>query len=300
MQSTEEAHFDHQENEQDTDGFQSATINRLKMLSLNNTSSFPTTIASIPSSTATRCNACSGSSSFKRRSPSSSSLQQPAAKKQLLSLLTPPSSATAKPSLPIKTRMAPPSPVPILRRCISDPVTSPGINPQSPENATTTVSGATPSPTKGTASLPPIPRVLRRSISDPLSRSPSSGELGSGSRNRGGLDSPSSKSLKRLKNRMREMREMIHRWDEVMGEEDEDENSNGCGNCGTITEVGFTETETGCGNCGAITEVGFTETETEEAVSVEKTGDCLVIHFKCPCKKDYQILLSGNNCFYKL
>ncbi|CAI0414885.1 unnamed protein product [Linum tenue] len=38
----------------------------------------------------------------------------------------------------------------------------------------------------------------------------------------------------------------------------------------------------------------------EESVNVERTGECLIINFKCPCKKGYQILLSGTSCYYKL
>lgn len=93
-------------------------------------------------------------------------------------------------------------------------------------------------------------------------------------------------SLKTLKERMSEMREMIQWWEKIVGEEGEEEDNNGRGNhdIGTITEV----------ECAAETETG------EEAVSVERTGECLVLHFKCPCTKGYQILLSGNNCYYKL
>lgn len=40
--------------------------------------------------------------------------------------------------------------------------------------------------------------------------------------------------------------------------------------------------------------------DAEEAVSVEWAEKCLSIHFKCPCGKGYQILLSGNNRYYKL
>ncbi|KAG6778619.1 hypothetical protein POTOM_014957 [Populus tomentosa] len=38
----------------------------------------------------------------------------------------------------------------------------------------------------------------------------------------------------------------------------------------------------------------------EESVCVEKSGDCFIVHFKCPCGKRYQILLSGGNCYYKI
>lgn len=42
------------------------------------------------------------------------------------------------------------------------------------------------------------------------------------------------------------------------------------------------------------------EEKGSESVWVEKAGEGLVIHFKCPCKKGYEILLAGNNCYYKL
>ncbi|OMO52099.1 hypothetical protein COLO4_37412 [Corchorus olitorius] len=42
------------------------------------------------------------------------------------------------------------------------------------------------------------------------------------------------------------------------------------------------------------------EVDCEKAVRVQKIGDCLDLHFKCPCGKGYQILLSGQNCYYKL
>ena len=38
----------------------------------------------------------------------------------------------------------------------------------------------------------------------------------------------------------------------------------------------------------------------EEAVWVERNGECLILHFKCPCGKGYQILLTGKSCYYKL
>ncbi|KAK8629059.1 hypothetical protein V6N13_077916 [Hibiscus sabdariffa] len=40
--------------------------------------------------------------------------------------------------------------------------------------------------------------------------------------------------------------------------------------------------------------------EFEETVGVQKIGECLDLHFPCPCGKGYQILLSGENCYYKL
>ncbi|KAH0668531.1 hypothetical protein KY289_023024 [Solanum tuberosum] len=48
------------------------------------------------------------------------------------------------------------------------------------------------------------------------------------------------------------------------------------------------------------TDSGGGEALCEEAVWVERMGNCLILHFKCPCGKGYQILLCGNNCYYKL
>ena len=40
--------------------------------------------------------------------------------------------------------------------------------------------------------------------------------------------------------------------------------------------------------------------EFEESVYVERVEEGLTVHFKCPCGKGYQILLSGRSCYYKL
>ncbi|CAN4121921.1 unnamed protein product [Withania somnifera] len=84
--------------------------------------------------------------------------------------------------------------------------------------------------------------------------------------------------LKRMKDGMREMR----LWCDLMIQEEEtshEENNK---------IVKDDETETGG------------EALYEEAVWVERMGSCLILHFKCPCGKGYQILLYGNNCYYKL
>ncbi|WCJ25923.1 hypothetical protein M5689_007776 [Euphorbia peplus] len=41
-------------------------------------------------------------------------------------------------------------------------------------------------------------------------------------------------------------------------------------------------------------------TESDEHVFAERTGDSLIVHFKCPCSRGFQILLSGTHCYYKL
>ncbi|KAL7000395.1 hypothetical protein U1Q18_001544 [Sarracenia purpurea var. burkii] len=310
MESTE-----HCQELDESGGFQSAAINRLALLTLNNVTEPP------PPTAANRCAMCG--SSVKRRSPSSSFLQEPTAKKQLILLTPPPTAAAADKHLPpISFQISPPSPnstfnsLPILRRCVSDPINSPGttnarappipfLNSQSPENTKTNHPVSTPSPPKASTSLPPLPRALRRSVSDPTqspyqlttdttlphtsprtpSQSPNSSELGSEPTK--GEKNHSSKRLKRMKDRMREM---IQWCDEAMHEGEEEDDGAGCEE---------NNNDDGDGN-NIITEEECAQIETEEAVSVERNGDCLIIHFKCPCNKAYQILLSGKNCYYKL
>ncbi|KAG6423049.1 hypothetical protein SASPL_113433 [Salvia splendens] len=81
-------------------------------------------------------------------------------------------------------------------------------------------------------------------------------------------ENPTAKKLKRMKERLREMREW---WNQVATEDEDEEEC---------------EEET--------------QNPSQEAVFVEKSGECLVLHFKCPCGDGYQILLSGNNLYYKL
>ncbi|KAH6778098.1 hypothetical protein C2S52_006394 [Perilla frutescens var. hirtella] len=155
-----------------------------------------------------------------------------------------------------------------------------------------------------------------------LSRSPSCGE------------SPSAKRLKRMKERLREM---SHWWTQVASEDDDEENvesetycidndpknmsgSNSGGGMGgglgwglRITEwkdipvelllmiLSLVDDQTVIVASGVQEESEtVVENPSQEAVFVEKTGDCLVLHFKCPCGDGYQILLSGSNCYYKL
>ncbi|MBA0618750.1 hypothetical protein Godav_028048 [Gossypium davidsonii] len=164
-------------------------------------------------------------------------------------------------------------PLPLLQRSTSDPYT-----PTKPSLSDTAKALEDTPLSKGSASssLPPRAPVLSRSISDPifspaksLSRSSSSYEMGVELIKE---ESPSAKRLKRMKERMKEMSNW---WGEAMRE---------------VEDVLCT-TE-------AIKDNG--EPDCEEAVRVEKIGECLDLHFKCPCGKGYKILLSGKNCYYKL
>ncbi|KAG5603744.1 hypothetical protein H5410_025236 [Solanum commersonii] len=152
-------------------------------------------------------------------------------------------------------------------------------------------SPVTPSPTPSPAKpplAPPFPQPLYRTTSDPTGKSPkppshrtltrtsswSPNEL-----NFNNGESPTTMRLKRMKDGMREMRQ----WCDLMIQEEEE----------TFHEenkiVKDDEIDSGGG-----------EALCEEAVWVERMGNCLILHFKCPCGKGYQILLCGNNCYYKL
>uniref|UniRef100_M0ZJQ2 Uncharacterized protein n=1 Tax=Solanum tuberosum TaxID=4113 RepID=M0ZJQ2_SOLTU len=151
-------------------------------------------------------------------------------------------------------------------------------------------SPVTPSPSPSPAKpplAPPFPRPLYRTTSDPTGKSPkppshrtltrtvswSPNEL-----NFNNGESPTTMRLKRMKDGMREMRQ----WCDLMIQEEEE----------TFHEENKIVKDDEIDSGG--------EALCEEAVWVERMGNCLILHFKCPCGKGYQILLCGNNCYYKL
>ncbi|XP_048129578.1 uncharacterized protein LOC115750701 isoform X2 [Rhodamnia argentea] len=152
-----------------------------------------------------------------------------------------------------------------------------GVN---PAMATTPLLGrASSSP----SSLPPRP-PLQRTVSDPTPHhfpgpinSFSSGSSSSGGRG-SAEDSPNSMRLKRMKHCLNEMGKW---WDHVMCEAEED---------GPYTQDNTLSTEV----------ERKAKQENQETVSVEVAGDCLCINLGCTCGKGFQILISGNKCYYKL
>ncbi|KAK4421619.1 hypothetical protein Salat_2112500 [Sesamum alatum] len=97
----------------------------------------------------------------------------------------------------------------------------------------------------GTPPLPPLSRNI--------SRSPSCG------------DSPSTKRLKRMRDRLKEMSQW---WNQVVHEGEEEENEPENYSTDNVTNE---ESETD------------PENPAQEAVWVEKNGESLILHFKCPC-----------------
>ncbi|XP_052729461.1 uncharacterized protein LOC128195550 [Vigna angularis] len=151
---------------------------------------------------------------------------------------------------------------PVLRRCVSDPCRPPAPAP--------------PTPAERGSGLPPLPPGLRRSVSDLSTPSPSL--------NAEETATPDSVKLRRMKERLKEMRQW---WDEVM-KDDEEENVREEEECiAAEDEKVLPQDDLGAG-------------DSEEAVSVEWAEKCVSLGFRCPCGKGYEVLLSENNCYYKL
>ncbi|GKV04905.1 hypothetical protein SLEP1_g16998 [Rubroshorea leprosula] len=179
------------------------------------------------------------------------------------------------PLVPIPTQSSPPH-----RRYVSDPYSPPmssnfqpldSLVSQPPPEDAEIVADTLP-PRGGPSSLPPKPPVRRRLMVDAtpspdksFTRSPSSKEITR-------EESPHIQRWQRMKDRLKEMNE----WLDEIRESEEPR---------VTKDPAKDENE---------------EEEIEEAVWVEKTGECLVVHFKCPCGKGYQILLSEGKCYYKL
>ncbi|XP_011017611.1 PREDICTED: uncharacterized protein LOC105120903 [Populus euphratica] len=155
-----------------------------------------------------------------------------------------------------------------FHRCFSDPCSKPVASQlalQSPLDSSKMVG-------TNAASLPSQP-ALRRSVSDP-------------SPNESCSRSSSFKWMKKMRDSMKEINQL---WEEIIMPVDEEPP---CEN--HEEDDKGTELE----NINAIK--SDSETDCEESVTVERTGECLIIHFKCFCGEGYQILLYGRNCYYKL
>ncbi|KAF5736693.1 hypothetical protein HS088_TW14G00843 [Tripterygium wilfordii] len=174
------------------------------------------------------------------------------------------------PSVPVHFQE---SSFPVLRRCASDPCNPP----QSPPENSKIPGGNASTPSSYSASLPPLPPSLRRSVSDPMPSPAKSFSRWSSSNEMGPEQSTNSKRLKRMKEGLKEMKMW---WEELLNEAEE-----------------ATAAEEITHNLSAQAD---SVAEFEEAVTVERTGDCLLVNFKCPCGKGYQFLLSGKSCYYKL
>ncbi|KAL6526633.1 hypothetical protein OROGR_015723 [Orobanche gracilis] len=265
--------------------------------------------------------------STKRQYPlSPSSFQEPLPKRATLHFPSSPSTAVGNDSSASEdddhlfgfTRLPLPHPFPAtaspppLQRTLSEPLHSPdAINPPAPPPQS---SGFRLSPNPvprqplqenpNRSTVPqdsyPFPNaepVIHRTISDPSPVANIQAESVDGtpprrpplarnlSRSPSCVESPSTKRLRRMKERLSEMSQW---WNQVVREGEEEDHESENYFVHKIHKHLQEEPENETGN------------SSQEAVWVEKNGESLVIHFKCPCGAVYQILLSGNNCYYKL
>ncbi|XP_047938649.1 uncharacterized protein LOC125186339 [Salvia hispanica] len=169
-----------------------------------------------------------------------------------------------------------------LRRTISEPIYSPGTTNSTAAPPRSSEIPNSPAPVNAGQEM--APPALHRTMSAPIPvfaatpPRPSAGRKPSRSPTRG--ENPSAKRLKRMKERLKVMSEW---WNQVASEDDDEEN---------LESENDNDPKEEC--------EGEAEIPSQEAVFVEKSGECLVLHFKCPCGDGYQILLSGDNCYYKL
>ncbi|KAJ0035712.1 hypothetical protein Pint_25187 [Pistacia integerrima] len=197
----------------------------------------------------------------------------------------PTTSATTSPSVSASAPNTSPS-HPFLQRCVSDlgdplPTQVAAETPQSPQSQNANM--VCPGTPLSAAKFPPIPSALRRSVSDPNpSPAPTFSSSSDGVEE---YDVPNAKWAREVSNLMKQV---TRKWDEKLGfEEDKGSEENHYQNNTNNVENNNATVD----NCGE---------DCVEAVTMEKAGECLIIHFKCPCCRGYQILLSGKNCYYKL
>ncbi|KAJ0092473.1 hypothetical protein Patl1_25759 [Pistacia atlantica] len=236
----------------------------------------------------------SSSSATLKRSSSESNTLQPSSKKPNINptslfgfskIPLPTTSANTSPSVSAPASNTSPS-HPFLRRCVYDlgdplPTQVAAETPQSPQSQNANM--VCPGTPLSAAKFPPIPSTLRRSVSDP-NPSPAP-TLSSSCDGVGEYDVPNAEWARKFSNCMKEM---ARKWDELLGfEEDKGREENHNRSYSNNVENNNASMD----NCGE---------DFVEAVTVEKAGECLIIHFKCPCGRGYQILLSGKNCYYKL
>ncbi|XP_047329561.1 uncharacterized protein LOC124932894 [Impatiens glandulifera] len=267
----------HQEMGNQEDANEFGAINGIATLNLRNTLT-DTTSADHRPPLSHHCSACG---CFIKKRSHSSSLLSPSPKKKLLFS---PSAASNDGNVCefAKSPIAGNS----LHRWNSDSIISSEFGPKAGEILTTS------SPARAFSSLPPLPRPLVRSVSDPpplglldTSQFPISGEIGPSSIVR--VENPSYNKMKKMKE---QLKEMIQYWEDIDDEDDDEEEENG----GSI-EMRNCEKED-----EKVIERHEGEEEETETISVERHGNSLIIQLNCSCGKGSQILLSGKNCYHKL
>ncbi|CAI9096091.1 OLC1v1032163C1 [Oldenlandia corymbosa var. corymbosa] len=249
---------------------------------------------------------CTNCAFNKRQSPCDFSPEQPSSKRAAIQQQPSSSAGSSGDQLLQNGFTKIPLPSTVLSQTLSAPIPTKNLDDQISDGAlaVSLIRNPLPEEISGFNSTPvptqPYQQTIYRTYSEPIPedyqavatsatrRPPAAGKV----TRRPGFSlktkSPDTKRFRRMKERLREMKKW---WDEVIkeGEEEEDADSGNNDHCPPKDD---TEASQGCEAEEA--------SHDQEAVWVERKGEVLILHFKCPCSKGYQILLSGDNCYYKL
>ncbi|KAK2430183.1 hypothetical protein P8452_43627 [Trifolium repens] len=162
-------------------------------------------------------------------------------------------------------------------------------------------------PVKGSSGLPPKPPISRCN-SEVIDPATVKAVVSSCLKSEENSPPPDSKRLKRMKERLTEMKQW---WDEIMKdeeEEDEKEQENEEEKEQEQEEEEKEQEEEEEEEDSLVAEDDKVTSQSqdelradyEEAISVEWVEKCLSLTFRCPCGKGYEVLISENNCYYKL
>ncbi|CAI9112270.1 OLC1v1012690C1 [Oldenlandia corymbosa var. corymbosa] len=247
-----------------------------------------------------------------RESPSDFSPEQQRSSKRAATVQQPSSSASSSGGQLLQNGFTKiPLPSTRLGRTLSAPIPTKNLYDQFSDGALTNslIANSSPEENSGLNSVPvrtqpsqqpqkplyrtysePIPAASQAVATSATPRPPEAGKVMYPA-GRGIQESPDAKSFRRMKDRMREMRKW---WDEVITEGEEEDAS------GSDNDDNHSPSNDDCEASQGTTEKGSENEEAthdQEAVWVERKGEVLILHFKCPCSKSYQILPSENNCY---
>ncbi|KAK2376346.1 hypothetical protein QL285_077143 [Trifolium repens] len=153
-------------------------------------------------------------------------------------------------------------------------------------------------PVKGSSGLPPRPPISRCN-SEVIDPATVKAAVSSCLKSEENTPPPDSKRLKRMKERLTEMKQW---WDEIMKDEEEEEDEEEQEKEEEKEQEQEEEEDSLVAEDDKVTSQSQDElrADYEEAISVEWVEKCLSLTFRCPCGKGYEVLISENNCYYKL
>jgi hypothetical protein len=183
---------------------------------------------------------------------------------------------------------------PLYKRSLSDTFASPvGSTFGSGGSGYTrnSVAQETSPPSGNVPSLPPRPRMFRRSVSD-LSPAPSSKSLLGSSRSNaipeGDLANPESSDANKMLYIIKDGVRELDQW------------CNKLLKYGEAVSSGSVKQDDSPKAVDEVVQQEEQPKECKEGVKVNRLGEAFVVEINCPCGRNYQTLFSGRDCYYKL